>query len=933
MCFIFIIIKFIQIQCFIFSVIIPIYNTGRYLDEAIFSLLNQTIGFENIQLILINDGSVDQTEEISLNYQKQYPNNIIYVKIEHGGVSKARNIGIDYAIGRYITFLDPDDKWDSRAFSYILLFFENNKNIELVAARLKFFEFIEDYHPLDYKFYKTRIVNLTQEYNCIHLSASSSVFKASLIKGNKFQENISFYEDIRLINNILLLKPIMGLIREAIYFYRKRADFTSNTQTHNKEIDFYLYTIKNVHQYLINRSKIIYNKTLPFIQFFLGYDVLFRIYSDAYMFLDKIDYNNYCDIIKSLLKQIDDKYILEQKILSYKYKIFALSKKYNKDLRYDVIFENNSFIYSNHIVLDFKKKYGDHIIWKFLEIKNDKLHLEGKDNFWMPRENYFYFCKLGNKTFFPKYDHFSNYDFITMYGIIEKGRTVSFDIPLVNFNSQIFHFYISYNGIIMEIFPSLGWFAHIPSIKNGYYISDNYISKYINNRLTIFRNRKDLAKLFEEQYCKQLEKEGKNYIINLRKENIKYRNKIKKKEIWIICDRPDKAGDNGEYFFRYLKTKNPKEIISYFAIRKNSSDYNRLKKLGNILNLDSYEYLKMFLKADKIISSMSNSWVDNPFGEDRKYIRDLFHFDLIFLQHGITKDDVSKYLHRFQKNYSLFITATKKEYKSILNYKYGYDKKSVVLTGFPRYDNLYRLNKIKRRAKLLFIAPTWRMNIRGTINLITYESIHSDSFKLSNYFQFYNNLINDARLISVMEKFNYTGIFCLHPSFSSQNIDFTRNNIFSIRNQCNYQQYLIEASLLVTDYSSIFFDFAYLRRPVIYSHFDYEEYRKNHYQKGYFDYEKDGFGPITYDLKSTVDEIINEIENNCLIRKKYLKRIYKFFTYYDEHNNDRIYMSIINNTKFNELFRKSISNILIITMILINAKIIIMVKNKMIKFS
>ena len=80
----------------------PIYNTGRYLDEAIFSLFNQTIGFKNIQLILVNDGSIDQTEEISLKYQKKYPNNIIYIKIEHGGVSKARNIGIDYATGRYI---------------------------------------------------------------------------------------------------------------------------------------------------------------------------------------------------------------------------------------------------------------------------------------------------------------------------------------------------------------------------------------------------------------------------------------------------------------------------------------------------------------------------------------------------------------------------------------------------------------------------------------------------------------------------------------------------------------------------------------------------------------------------------------------------------------------------------------------------------------
>ena len=171
----------------------PIYNTGRYVEEAIFSLLNQTIGFKNIQIILVNDGSIDRTDEISLKYKKKYPDNIIYIKTEHGGLSKARNIGIKHATGRYITFLDPDDKWDSMAFYYISLFFEHNANIELVAARLKFFELVDDYHPLDYKFYKTRVVNLIKEYNCIHLSGSSSVFKASLIKRNEFGEDTFFY--------------------------------------------------------------------------------------------------------------------------------------------------------------------------------------------------------------------------------------------------------------------------------------------------------------------------------------------------------------------------------------------------------------------------------------------------------------------------------------------------------------------------------------------------------------------------------------------------------------------------------------------------------------------------------------------------------------------------------------------------------------------
>ena len=76
-----------------FSVIISVYNSGRYLNESIGSLINQTIGFENIQIILVNDGSTDNSENICLKYKELY-NNIIYVKIPHYGVSKARNIGM-----------------------------------------------------------------------------------------------------------------------------------------------------------------------------------------------------------------------------------------------------------------------------------------------------------------------------------------------------------------------------------------------------------------------------------------------------------------------------------------------------------------------------------------------------------------------------------------------------------------------------------------------------------------------------------------------------------------------------------------------------------------------------------------------------------------------------------------------------------------------
>lgn len=167
---------------YLFSVIISIYNTGRYLEEAIKSLINQTIGYSKIEIILVNDGSTDNTESICLKYKKLYENNIIYIKTSHNGVSFARNIGLKYAKGLYINFLDSDDKWDLKAFAYVNLFFNIYRNVDIVGCRMKYFDLWNRYHFLDYKFIRTRIVNLTEEFNCIQLSASSCFFRRSSIK-------------------------------------------------------------------------------------------------------------------------------------------------------------------------------------------------------------------------------------------------------------------------------------------------------------------------------------------------------------------------------------------------------------------------------------------------------------------------------------------------------------------------------------------------------------------------------------------------------------------------------------------------------------------------------------------------------------------------------------------------------------------------------
>ena len=103
---------------------------------------------------------------------------------------------------------------------------------------------------------------------------------------------------------------------------------------------------------------------------------------------------------------------------------------------------------------------------------------------------------------------------------------------------------------------------------------------------------------------------------------------------------------------------------------------------------------------------------------------------------------------------------------------------------------------------------------------------------------------------------------------------------------------------MITDYSSVFFDFAYMEKPVIYYQFDYDMYRKNHYCEGYFNYKKDGFGKVLNNEKDVINEINNYINNNYKLDKKQLNKINNFFTYKDNNNCKRIYDEIVKKEDF-----------------------------------
>ena len=162
-----------------FSIVMAVYGVELYLREAIDSLIGQTIGFDCVQLILVDDGSRDSSGRICDEYAARYPDNILAIHKENGGVSSARNLGLAHSSGRYVNFMDADDKLTPDTLSRVWQFYESGgSSTDIVSIPIVYFEGKTGEHPLNFKFKKgARIIDLEKEWDAVQLSSSSAFFR------------------------------------------------------------------------------------------------------------------------------------------------------------------------------------------------------------------------------------------------------------------------------------------------------------------------------------------------------------------------------------------------------------------------------------------------------------------------------------------------------------------------------------------------------------------------------------------------------------------------------------------------------------------------------------------------------------------------------------------------------------------------------------
>ena len=891
------------------SVIVPIYNVEDYLAEAIDSVINQTMDFESsVQLILINDGSQDSSEEICKEYQTEYPDNIIYIYKENGGVSSARNMGFDYVEGKYVTFLDPDDMWEETSFQNAYDFFEEHYDeIDVLAARIKFFEAKNDYHSLDYKFKNgTRVADLndSEELFSVQSTAATTFIKTEALGDTRFDSRLKYGEDSTFINKMMLKKCKYGIICEALYLYRRR--FAGDSAVNNQVLDksFYINSLLYYHQELFRYSEELYGEVIPYAQSMVGYDIMWRFANpDMPEVLDEEEQKEYFERLKDILSKIDDYILLRHprhKTIAKKYD--AMYYKYGVDMfeKSELDYESGEIQFKGYRLIKITNNKSNCTKCVDVKIEDGKLYIDILIARWLLKcteDGAKYYLKNNNEIIKP-YDisvyrvnahktsggdrfYYKLHRFAIPLDSLEKGGSLNL--------SSIFRF----SGD--EIDASLNYGKFVPAaIRFGtvYKWHGDYAVRCFRTAITvIYPKNKKTAKFvwgIKNALClvkrKRFDVIWKRYVLfpfyKLTERN--------KGEIWLISDRIDNAGDNGEVLFKYICEHKPEGVRPIFVIGEIAKPEvkERLRKIGEVAIAESRKYPFLFLMADKIISSSAGEFTINAFDSYRHYFIDLYKYTYYFMNHGVNCGDCSKWLNKYNKDIHIFFTTGESERRNIIERDYNLEPEQVVITGLARFDALYDDPK-----KQLLILPTWRRAYSQCYDEKT-SSIYFEGFKETEFFKFYNGLINDERLLEVMRRKGYTGLFCLHPIFAKQSAHFEDSDVFKINEGfVDYNKAFAESTVMVTDYSTIAFDFAYLNKPIVYTQFDKEEFYENQIYDECFDYENEGFGPVCEDLDSAVNALCEIIENDC--ENKYLDRVEHFFVNHDKNNAKRILEAVL----------------------------------------
>ena len=647
------------------------------------------------------------------------------------------------------------------------------------------------------------------------------------------------------------------------------------------------------------------NGSLPrFVQFYLMYAVSARFLANMNnrnkRNMDEQELKAFFESCKKVLDRLDDTIVLN----SCKFKALGFSEeaaemfymlKYNctLDTMPQHLSEGNDNINLDCSDVVIATMQGQRVGLHALDYTDGKILRDGSFRQVFNLENIrLYAVWNGKRIDLESNDRYS----LTKYFGISAYKKFTFNLVLPlddSLNKQTLCFYASYKSTRVPLqFSYLHhWAKFTLTPEGGYWRFNKYMATIEENRIltigpasagkTLKRELRFLPKVFAE---------SKRTFIT----RIQYwltRPMYKNKRIWLMYDKLYKGGDSCEYLYRYCKGKKD-GVTRYYIIDKNTSDYRQMKKDGlHPVKTGSLKHKMAFLNADIALITNSQCFPFNGYSLDRsRFIRDLCNFPTMCLQHGLSVQKCALAQQRIQDDTRMYFIASKYEEKNLNHHAYGYKDTGILkMTGIGRYDGL-----ISNDQKQILITPTWRMyNAMPVTTSEGEQRSYNPEYKTTVYYRIYNDLINNQKLIETAKRTGYGIKYLLHPILSAQACDYTPDpyvEVIPSVGDMSYEKILTESSLMVTDYSGVQFDFAYMKKPLVYFHPDE---LPAHYDDGGFFYDTMGFGEICTTSEQLVDTLCEYMENGCKMKPEYIARVDDFY-YYDDHNNcARIYDEIM----------------------------------------
>ncbi|MDR2819191.1 MAG: bifunctional glycosyltransferase family 2 protein/CDP-glycerol:glycerophosphate glycerophosphotransferase [Desulfovibrio sp.] len=830
-----------------FSVVTAAYNVEAWIDVFFKSLVEQSLPFhKHIQIIIADDGSTDNTPAIVKRWSDEYPDSMVCLHKENGGPASARNFGLARAVGEWVTFIDPDDFVHKDYFATVRGFLENSPDFDGVAVAGNIIYFNEvngkfvNGHPLRYTFADgNTIVDVSEYPEYVKLAAGSCFFRRDALSqsGLLFDGRVQpSFEDGHWIYRLLMRtgKTRIAFLKDALYFYRKRKSPGSLIDTAWGRKEKYSHQI--FFGYLdLARSALKNLGSVPeYVQYAVVYDVQWYVNrmldgQIPYAFTPE-EKKAFFDLLRLLFSHIDSKLILLSRLPMLQWRTRVAMLHALKGVSPEGL---PFFVH---------------------EIARDKrsmllVRYTGQDEACVCRTT-------GGTVTAPLWEKRVRKEFAGEAMYIEHWMW----FPLLPGTSMTF----IGNGQDASLLCGGANFecAAPEDILHAFYLPENALPDRVRSILEVAQ-----SPALRERFA----------------------------GCWLLMDRVERADDNAEHLYRWLAAQPDIKRKIFFVLSRTSPDWERLRSEGfRLLAHNSQEHLVAVFLAEWMLSSHLHYPLFDPLRTRTSF--GLPEAKFAFLQHGIIKDDMSRWVKSMPID--LFVTSVEPEYASIAHGTSKCTEREVALTGLPRHDALLDLKRRTPRGRLILVSPTWRDNLCNPHTDVPPQGVEAEMFTASDYFKAWNALTGDDDISALAGQHGCRFLFLPHP-YVSRNLGlFTYSERFTCRKYAqvpSVQALLASCALLITDYSSQAMEVALLGTPVLYYQFaENPSFFSGHtYTKGYFDYERDGFGPVAGDLQGLKDCLSRFFVAGCKREDFYEERAARFFTCRDGQNCRRVYEAIL----------------------------------------